>query len=257
MKTLLPTSLLAAAGFALLLGGCSKADDATPTTPASTTPTAATPTVGNVYGVMVSLRMNYAVASPVPLPVPVTVDLESAIAAFYNLNPTSFMDAGAVSVNGNALDKGSNNAYTKVATPTQTNPSPNLGFDNGSSWSVAGSGATPAITYNHSSSMPTYSGTLPTSITKASGLTVALSSVRNADSVYVLIAAGNQSVLKRAQAGTSSITFTANDLRNLPTVTDKSGIVQVLPFRMTRPVISGKTYAFIKEYAAVGNIDIQ
>lgn len=256
MKSFLPSPLLLAAGLALSLSACKK-DEATPTPPASTTPTAATPSVGNVYGVMVSLRMNYAVASPVPLPVPVTLTLESAIAGFYNLTPGTFLDAGAVTVNSNALDKNPNNAYTKVATPSQTNPAPTLGFDNGSSWSVAGAGGVTALSYSHTGPMPGYTGTLPTSISKASGLTVPLSSASNYDSVYVVIAAGNQTVLKRARVGTSSIVFTANDLRNLPTVTNKSGMMQVLPFRITTPTINNKRYAFIKEYAAVGNVDIQ
>ncbi|GAA4351871.1 hypothetical protein GCM10023185_10960 [Hymenobacter saemangeumensis] len=257
MKTFCCYSLFLAAGFSLALASCKKDDATTPSTPASTTPTAATPSVRNVHGALISLRLNYAAPSPVPTPVPVTLTVESGLALFYNLTPTAYLDAGAVTVNGNALDKGSNNTYSKVATPTQTNPSTELGFSNGSNWSIAGSGSVTAFNYNHSGSMPNYSGTLPTAISKANGLTVALSTVSNADSVYVLIAAGNQSVLKRARAGTASITFTANDLRNLPTVSDKSAVMQVLPFKILLATLNSKPYAFIKEYAAVGNVNIE
>jgi len=261
MKNLSASALFLAAGLALTLGSCKKDDS--PATPTNTTPTPPSPTITRVgstvmAGTLASIRMSYEYTVPqVNMTVP--IEIESAVAAFVGSSAGALVDAGAVSVNTNALDKASNNAYVKAGnfSATTTGQSgTSLGFENGSSWNVAGSSSVPAFTYNHTSSMPDYSGTLPTSITKSAGLTVALNSVSNADSIYVLIAAGNKQLLKRVGRA-ASVSFTAAELGTLPTVTNNTALIEVVPFRYIVVTQGGKPYAFVKEYAAVGNVNIQ
>ena len=73
-----------------------------------------------------------------------------------------------------------------------------LGFDGGSNWSVGGSGDVAAFTYNHNQSFPTYSGraTMPETASTSSALTVNLSGISNADSVYVVLAGNGKQNIK-------------------------------------------------------------
>ena len=260
MKNLSASALFVAAGLALSLGSCKK--DESNATPANTTPTPPSPTITRVgstvmAGTLASIRMSYEYTVPqVNMTVP--IEIESAVAAFFGSSTNSFVDAGAVSVNTNALNKQSNNAYVKAgnfsATTTgQTGTS--LDFDNGSSWTVAGSSSVPGFSYNHTANMPSYSGTLPTSITKSAGLTLPLL-ITGSDSTYVLIAAGNKQLLKRVGRA-SSVTFTAAELGTLPTVTNNTALIEVVPFKYSVVTLANKPYVFVKEYAAVGNVNIQ
>lgn len=261
MKNLSAPALFLAAGLALALSSCKK-DDPTGT-PTSTTPTPPSPTITRVgstvmAGTLASIRMSYEYTVP-QINMTVPIEIESAVAAFFNNSTTAFVDAGALSVNSNALDKSSNNAYVKAGnfSATTTGQSgTSLGFDTGSNWTVAGSGGITGFTYNHTSSMPDYNGTLPTSITKSTNLTVALNSVSNADSIYVLIAAGNKQLLKRV-GRVAAVTFSAAELSTLPTITNNTALIEVVPFRYIVVTQGGKPYAFVKEYAAVGNVSIQ
>lgn len=255
-----PTStprLLSTAALGLfLLAGCGKTKvDPTPATP--TAPQAATPTIRNTSGTLVALRTDFTY-NIAQAPIPVTLSIETGVAAFYNTTPTSLLDAGSVSVNGNGLDKQSNNAYTKTATPGLSTPT-DLGFGSGASWSVGGSSGVPAFTYAHTVSFPSYSGTLPTTVTKSSGLTVPLSGqLSNADSVYVVVAAGDKMVLKRARSNAASVSFSAAELSVLPNTSNSTmGFVEVIPFRYNLVTLTNRTYAFVKETAAISTTTIQ
>lgn len=251
-----PRLLSATALSLLILAGCGKTKiDPKPTVP--TAPQAATPTIRNTSGTLVALRTDFTY-NMAQAPVPVTLSIETGVAAFYNTTPTTLLDAGSVSVNGNGLDKQSNNAYTKTATPGLSTPT-DLGFGSGASWNVGGSSSVPAFTYAHTVSFPTYSGTLPTTVTKASGLTVPLSGqLTGADSVYVVVAAGDKMVLKRARGNAASVSFSAAELGTLPSTNNATlGFVEVVPFRYTLVTLTNRTYAFVKETAAISTATIQ
>jgi hypothetical protein len=248
--------LLPVAALGLLLAGCGKTKvDPTPATP--TAPQAATPTIRNTSGTLVALRTDFTY-SMAQVPVPVTLSTETGLAAFYNTTPTTLLDAGPVSLNGNGLDRQGNNAYVKTATPGLTTPT-DLGLSSGASWSVAGSGSVPALSYSHAVSFPSYAGTLPTSISKTSGLSIALSGqLSSADSVYVVVAAGDKMVLKRARGTAASVSFSAAELAVLPnTSASLLGFVEVIPFRYNLVTLSSRTYAFVKETAAISTVTIQ
>lgn len=244
---------------ALLAAGvvsCKKDDTPTnPTTPTQTTPSPTTPTPANVSGALVSVQVKYAYSNP-QIPIPVSLDFETAVAGFFTApGATTYVDAGAVSVNTFALDKADNNAYTEIGIAGQT-PS-TLNFDNGSDWNVAGSGSVTGFTYSHGVAFPKWTGTLPTTVTKSSGLTVTIASnTTGADSVIVVLAAGSASLTKTVAGSAASCTFTAGELAALPNVTDNTGIIQVDPWRYNIVNKNGKDYAFIKEQANIGTINI-
>jgi hypothetical protein len=248
-------------GLALLsLASCIKKEDVTPTTTTPTTtptgPTAPspTPTGGDISGALISIKMSYKM-SQMGIEVPVNTEMGTAV--FYSAPGSSTMvDAGTVSVNSINLDKAANNSYTKMATAGQT-PA-DLDMDGGSNWSVGGSGSVAAFTYNHTSDFPNYTGTVPTSVTKSSGLSLSFTSsnLTNADSVYVVVISGSANVTKAFAANAGSVSISSSDLSGLGAVSDNTAMIEICPFRWTVQTIGGKKYVAIKEQAIVKNINI-
>jgi hypothetical protein len=251
--------------FALIVALASCKKDTTTTTP--TTPTTPTntqgpqpvtpmPTGNNLSGALISIKMKYT-TQPTGSPIPIDVTSEMGVGAFYaSPGSSTLSDAGTVSVNSNNLEKQTNNSYLKWAyiggTPAD------LGFDGSSNWNVGGSGSVTAFSFDDNAAFPEYTGTMPASVTKANGVTLTLNSstISGADSVYVLISAGNQSVLKRYGTSAGSITITTSDLQALPVTTDNTAVFEVCPFRYKEVVKNGKNYFSIKELAMVRNINI-
>ena len=265
MKNLFASNLLLAAALTLTLGACKKDTAPTPTpAPAAVpTPTPPSPSLRTINGtamggVLVSLQMDYSYVFP-QLPVPFDLQIESAVALFFNSATNTYLDAGAVSVNTKALDKSADNGYVKAggfSASATGQTTTDLGFDMGSNWSVAGGSGIPTFTYSHSTPMPGYTGTLPTTITKASGLTLSLNA-SNADSVYVLLASGDKSILRRVGGRASSVTFTAAQLSILPANSNNTGLVEVIPFKYLITSFGNKPFVFVKEYAKVANVNVQ
>lgn len=243
------------------MASCSKDDNKTTTptttTPTATGPTAATPaTPGDVDGALISVRMDYN-SQPAGSPVPVKITSEIGLAVFFSAPGSSTkLDAGTVTVNTYNLDKGTDNSYSKVATIAST-PA-DLNFDNGSSWNVGGSGSVTAFSVNHTAAFPSFDGTMPSSITKSSGLTIQLdnSTLSGADSVLVLVAAGSKSFTKTFGPNAGTATISAAELSGFPAVTDNSAVMEVCPYNFTTTTKNGKKYVMIKEQAVVKNINI-
>lgn len=228
----------------------------TPTPTTTATPTAPAPTVSNVDGAMVSLKLDFAYNAG---GFPVSITTENALATFFASTGSTgtMVDAGTVSVNSIALEKQTNNSYYKTATVGMTPTSLSFGTTT-SSWSVGGAGSVAAFTYNHSVTFPNYTGTMPDTVTRSSGITVTFTGkVSNADSIIVMIAAGSTSILRTYPGTAASATISAADLGALPVVSDNTGIIEVVPYRVTLKMEGTKNYAFIKQYAAVKNICIK
>lgn len=257
-------TLLASAAMVIMVTSCDKKTTTTTptTTPTSTSPTPPSPTVNasDVSGVLVSINMEYN-SQPTGSPIPITLNSELASAFFYSTPGSStFVDAGTVSVNTYNLDKATNNAYSKIGTVGMTPSS--LDFGSGSSsksaWVVGGSGSVTALNYSHNIAMPDYSSTLPTSVTKASGISFTFNSgsLTGADSVIVLIASGNTSVTKTYAATAGTVTISASDLSALPAVSDNTALLEICPYKYNVVTLNSKKYVFIKEQAVVSNINI-
>ncbi|MCB9063973.1 MAG: hypothetical protein H6551_02390 [Chitinophagales bacterium] len=256
LKLMVPVVALAI-GFA----SCDKAT--TTTTPTTTTPTPTTPTaptpvtpnLGNFWGVMAAIQMEFSYSNA-QVPFPVTISSDVAVASFYNSGTGggSMVDAGSVSVNGNSMNKQTNNSY--LNDPMKLD----LGFSNGAvDWSVAGGNGIPAISYSHTGSFPAYSGTLPTSIDKSKDLDIDLGSkVSGADSVYVVIVTSSETIIKRYKGNPapSKATITASEMSNLPTVSDNTAYLEIVPFTYKMPNVGGKQFVAIKEAAVVSGVNI-
>lgn len=262
MKKLLNIAIPA---LAIMLGvtSCDKVDtkpttptNPTPSTPAAPTPV--TPAVGNnFWGVMVALKMEFSYNMP-QLPVPVSVDYEMGVANFYDgAGSGTIVDAGTVSVNSNDLAKQTNGSYYLNATAGMTPATLNL--DNGVQWQVAGSNGIPAINYNHTGSFPDYSGTVPSEIKKSQDLVIDLGSkVSGADSVYVVIVTSAQTIIKAydGNPAPAQATIAASELGTLPTVTDNSAYLEIVPFTYATPTFGGKQFVAIKETAVLSAVNI-
>ncbi len=225
----------------------------TTTKPTSAAPTPFTPTVADVNGSMAAVQMSYKMEQ---MGISVDVDYETAVATFYN--GSTMVDAGTVSVNSINLEKQTNNSYLKMATTGLTVA--DLKYSSGVDWSVSGGvNGVPAISYKHGTNFPSYTGNVPDALTKANGLSFSFTSsnTKNADSVYVFIAAPNGKTFLRGYApNAGSVTISASDLSGLPTVSDKTAYLEVLPVKFAVETFSGKRFVFIKEQAIVRNINI-
>lgn len=254
-----PISFRALPWAALLvscLAGCTKDAPTVAPPPTPAAPAAPTPAFRGAYGVLVAQKVNF-IFTQAPLPVPVTLESEIGFAAFNNPGTTAYLDAGAVAVNTIALEKQPNNTYSKVATVALTPAT--LNFSSSVNWSVVGGNGVNALTYSHASPFPTYSGTLPTTVTRSAGLTVPLgsSNLSGADSVYVQVSVGNASVLRRAGGSAASVTFTAAQLAALPAAANNAGFIQVVPFRYVLATLNGRAYAFVKLAANSSTVTVQ
>lgn len=223
--------------------------------PTQSGPTPATPVISGAYGTLISVIMKYSVTNEF-LPDPIVVESQVGIAAFPAANSTDFLPAGTVSVNGYDLEKADNNSYYVTATAGMT-PS-TLEFSGSSEWSVSGAGSIAAFTYDHIISFPNFTGSLPSSITKSNGVTVSLDgSVNGADSVYLVVTAGDQYIQTAVGGNASSISLSAAELQNLPVVSDNTAFLQIVPFRVTLETLNSNQYAFVKQQAVVTAVNIQ
>lgn len=233
----------------------------TPTPTPNPTPTAPTPVTptpsGNYWGVMVALKMTFSYTMP-QLPMPVSIDTDMGIATFYSAAGSStLVDAGTVSINSNDLKKETNNSYTVTATTGLTPSTLNLGSS--VQWNVSGAGSISSFSYNHSGSFPDYDGTLPTTINKSQDLQIDLGNdISGADSVYIVIITQSKQIIKAVggNPAPAKATITASELSSLPTVSDGTAYIEVVPFRYAINTLSGKQYVFIKEQAVVGTVNI-
>lgn len=210
------------------------------------------PNVGTVDGMLVAIQTKTKMTQA---GMSIDVNTEMGLATFYNGSQT-MVEGGTVSLNSTNLDKQTNNSYMKTASLGMT-PS-DLDLDGGASWKVSGSSNVSAITYVHGTDFPSYTGDVPTSITKSSGLsfTFTSSNVDNADSVYVAIITSSKSIIKSYAPNAGTITISANELSSLPNVSNNTAYLEVLPVKIEVRTYSGKKYAFIKEQAVIKNINI-
>ncbi|MFZ4522249.1 MAG: hypothetical protein ACOYNC_11110 [Bacteroidales bacterium] len=240
MKINFRTFLLAGALASVMISGCAKKSDVTPTT-TPTTSSAPTITISDGYGALAAVRsVSYTTVAGMTIP----MEVNTAVAVFTTTaGGGTFVDGGTVTLNTKALTKSSNNAYSY-----QNLTSP-LSFST-LAWSVTGSGSVPAISYTDDRPIPDYSGfsSLPATITKSAGVTIALGSdISNADSVYVVVSDYNShSILKRVSGSASSCTISAAELSGF---TAGQGMVQVCPWNLKSEDFSSKKFYFIIESA--------
>ncbi len=237
----------------VVLGSCSKTEDAAPNNPAQG-PTPFTPGAGNSDGFFAAVKMKFAYTNDqIPIPIEIVSDIGTG-GVYTSTGSNTFVDVGAVTLNSYNLDKQSNNSYLKAAFIGGT-PS-TLDLDNGANWSVAGANGVAGFSYNHTGSFPSFTGTLPNSLTRSSGITVPMTGLSGADSVYICVATTGKTIVKGFAGNSSSISLSAAELQDLPAVTDNTAYLEVIPVKFSTQSINSKQYVFIKEWASVTTVNI-
>jgi hypothetical protein len=261
-------SMLPVAAIVFAMASCQPEETPEPdpvdttTTQTPTAPPPPQPTVAGVHGAMIAVRLDF---SYTQMGYTVPFNTEMGVAAFYN-NPgdATMIDAGVVKINNNALVKATNSAYTVTAgIPTQEPTT--LGLDGNINWNVSGNSGTgvQASNYNIDGTVypfPNYTPTIPTDITRANGLVLNFTSATTsgADSVYVVIISGSQSIMRAYKANVGSVTISGDDLNALPASSTTSiAYIEICPWRyMGNQTLMGKTYAYVNERAIVRTINL-
>lgn len=238
-KTLFAFVLIAAVTFS-----CSK-DESAPEPAVTPTPTPAPTPTGNTTG---NAQPNFAgadaslwaikslsVTTITGLP-PITTTIGLGVAAFNN--GSSLVSAGTVKLNTNTLTLNTNNSYS--FTVGATNPT-GIDFSSGVDWDVSGANGFGAFTKSVTLGFPTVSEvTSSTTITKASGYSLTVSTVTNADSVLFLIG----EVSKTLAGNATSCTFSASELSGLNT---GSTVIQVAAYKFANETLGGKNIYYGNE----------
>jgi len=110
------------------------------------------------------------------------------------------------------LNQGVNNEYDRLAVEGQIFQ--DLNFDAGVRWYVQGDDGIPSVLYEWSPVFPEYSGDFPATINRKDGLILTFneSTLINADSVFVAIAAGNKLIVKRYSAHAGVVSISRDEL---------------------------------------------
>lgn len=229
----------------VLFTSCNKEDEDEDTTP-DPTPAAAPsnpiPAPAGANGALVAIQTANYISTPLGT---IYQPLGIGVAVYGDLSASTFQDAGAITLNTNALTKQTNNSY--VYTPSATNTT-GIEFDSGINWTVAGNSGSGAPQFSHSAAkqMPTgpnYTGS--TTIARNSEFTLSSSvSIANADSVIYQLISPSGNVLKTVPGGTNSVTFTAAEMGGLGA---GQGYLQIVPYNIEPATYGGKTFYFINE----------
>lgn len=220
-------------------------------------PTPPTPQfTGSVSGVFAAVKLDFMTTAPaIPgvgsLPdIGVESQIATAIATSSPGNFTTLVDLGTVNVNSIALEKQTNNSYFKLAT-IGMNPE-DLGFGSTINWTASGI----SLNVNTGGSFPKYTPTLPSTITRSSGLTISHTTAETGSRYggIILIVSGDKTILREFNSTSGSTTISAADLGVLPA--SEYGFIEVCPYSVTSTTVSGKTYYFVKEYAAAKMVKV-
>jgi len=241
---------LVALALALVFTACKKDDPEPPATPGggggSSTPSTA-PFFSDADGLVSAIRVLTTQSTPIG---PVDLVLGIATGVFSNDAFATFQNVGAVSCNGEALTRQSNNNYTYQ--PSATNPTGiDLTASNEVTWNVGGGSGFAAFDRTIPGPFPV-AGSISsaTTVVRANGYTITTGSVLNADSVVFTLG----SLVRTIPGNATSCTFTAAELSGLST---GSSLVQVAPYNSTSEVIGGKRIYFVKQYSRSLSVTIQ
>jgi len=170
----------------------------------------------------------------------------TGVAYFTNTagNFSTFVDAGAVSLEGTALEIQENKSYVHV--PGATIPT-GISFSGGADWTVAGAGSISAFNATFSRFPATPDITSTAAIKKNSVYTVTYDAA-SSNTVFVSIYSGLVSITKgiKAKSGSNSVEFTAAETKDM-TVGDGAALVQVALANFKTDSLGSKNYVLINE----------
>lgn len=234
--------------MSLMFIACEKDEDIIPETPESPAAEQAPP-APNFAGADGSMWAVNNISTTEVLGMVVDTEIGIAVAAFNSDgNFNNLVDVGAVQVDGNTLQKQSNNAYTLL--PGLTNPS-GISYNNDVVWEVAGGSGFSAFNFTSQIDWP-YAADITSggTVSKSQGYTITCGEVNNADSVLFLIGG----VMKTIPGNANSCNFTAGELSGLANGTN---IVQVAAYASQPQNFDGKTVYIGKEAVRSKTVTIQ
>lgn len=246
----LRSSLFALLALGTVLSACTKDEESplpTPPTGGSSSSPSTTPNFPDADGLLAAVRVNSTQSTPIG---PIDIILGLATGGFTNDGFSSFVNAGAVSCNGEVLTLQGNNSY--VYQPSATNPTGiDLTASNEVTWNVAGGNGFPDFQRTIAGPFPTTGDiTSAATVVRADGYTVSTTNVLNADSVIFLLGE-----LSRTLPGNAaSCSFSASELSALAA---GSSIVQVSAYRSTNELIAGERIYFVKQSSRSLSVNIQ
>lgn len=237
--------------FMILLAGltvvssCKKdeEEEEIPETPTATAPSNPIPAPSSAFGALVAVQTATYVDAPFVGEIYQPVGV--GVAVFGNLSAPAYVDGGAISVNGTALTKQSNNSY--INTPGVTNPQ-GIDFGDDVNWNVGGNSTTevPAFTHNPTNPMPSgpkYTGA--TTIGRTSDFTlISAIAITGADSIIYNVISPTATLTRIVDGTVGSVTFTAAEMGTLGA---GNGYVQIVPYSLSFQTFGGKTIYFVNE----------
>ena len=240
--------------------GCDKKDDLNPVSPGTNTGNSnpsgqPIPTIPGVNGVLATIQFGYTISGFG------TIDYAMGFAQF---GTTSGVDAGAVSVNNNNINKMTSGSSVYYSSFSQSNPQTlqNVNF-NGSNhtWSVAGGNGVPQFQASVSSpsDFNIISPATNSTISNQNALQVQWStgSSGSQDSVIVLLTSASSQqttpYISSIVGNTGSYTIPSNSVKTF----SGSVILHVVKFRYNVHNASSKYYALISEIVRFVNLTLQ
>jgi hypothetical protein len=209
--------------------------------------------VYNAWGKLIALKSDSAVF--VGVGDTVYSSGEYGIAFFLDSELKYNLDAGSLTLNNISIPHP--NAYYSYKGTTDS-----LEYD--ANWISSGSAEVPAISFNQSGGFPAYSGTLPWVVSKSIGIsfTFNASTVSNADSVYVVLTAINDTgnIISYNQsfgATQGDVTITGSDFNYLPSCSITQGHLTIIPYRYTTAAFGDKKFVFVKQAEISHSVSIQ
>lgn len=160
----------------------------------------------------------------------------------------NLIDGGTVSLEGENLEKFSNNAY--ASQPSQTNPT-GIDFSSNPVWVVSGAGEVPGFTHTTGIGFPTL-GTITSSTTipGTGDYVLAVSNISGADSVFFMLGG----IAHTEPGNSTSSIFTEAEINTMGTGTN---FMQVAPYKWEMGTYSGKDFYFVTEAVKTQSITIE
>ncbi len=179
----------------------------------------------------------------------VEVDLGLGVAVFFdNGNTNSFVEAGAVTLEGESLDLQDNNSYVSI--PSQNNPT-GIDFSGNPDWSVGGAGNVGGFTHQTTIGFPTLGAiTSSTTVSNGSDYILTVANVSGADSVIFMLGG----VVHTEAGNATSSTFTSAEISGMGTGTS---FAQAAPYKIEEATVGGGDYWFVNERVVTQSVTIE
>lgn len=237
---------------AICFSGCKKDEEEEPTsTPTAAAPSNPIPAPTGADGALVAVHTVTYTEVPFIGLTPTTIGV--AVAAFGNLTTGSFANAGAISLNGNALTAQTNNSY--VYTPSATDID-GIDLSTNINWEVAGGNGFSAMSLSSSNEIPAgarYAGATTISRSAAFELENA-EQIISADSVIYSLISPDGNLMKTVAGNIGSVNFTAAEMASLGA---GSGYVQIAPYNIEARTVDGKNIYLVNEAVNTTSVTFQ